>query len=256
MVIKLNSRGEDVKKIQSVIGCGQDGIFGKTTEKSVKNWQKNHGLTADGIVGNETWYKMFGTYYGQLNKTVLYNPISVHITKSNNRQIKYLVIHYTAGKTSKPGTAASERKVFLNCSSSADFCVDDRDIIQINPDPRNNYCWAVGDGKGKYGVTNANSIHIEMCSYLDNGTNVNIPNHCGWHVTDAVVDKTVALAKDIMKEYNIPLKNVIRHYDASKKLCPGIIGWNDGVIYDAITGKATSKKNNNTEWDKFKSRLS
>ena len=36
---------------------GVDGDFGSGTEKAVKNFQKEHGLTADGIVGKDTWKK-------------------------------------------------------------------------------------------------------------------------------------------------------------------------------------------------------
>ena len=32
-----------------------DGVFGAATEEAVIAWQKNHGLTADGIVGEKTW---------------------------------------------------------------------------------------------------------------------------------------------------------------------------------------------------------
>ena len=32
-----------------------DGVFGAATEAAVIAWQKNHGLTADGIVGEKTW---------------------------------------------------------------------------------------------------------------------------------------------------------------------------------------------------------
>lgn len=32
-----------------------DGVFGTATEAAVIAWQKNHGLTADGVVGEKTW---------------------------------------------------------------------------------------------------------------------------------------------------------------------------------------------------------
>lgn len=181
------------------------------------------------------------------------HPINVHISRSN-RKIKYIVVHYTAGAKSTKGTAESTRKVFLTRQASADFVVDDETIVQINPDPAKYYCWAVGDGKGKYGITNKDCISIEMCSTLQKGTSAAVPNHEGWSISDKVLDNTIWLIKHLMKEYNIPVDNVIRHYDASRKSCPGIIGWNDGILY-TTAGKKTTNKNNSEEWIKFKQRL-
>ena len=60
MLLKVGSKGEDVKKLQSKLGLTADGSFGPNTEKKVKEWQQANGLTADGIVGSGTWTKMFG----------------------------------------------------------------------------------------------------------------------------------------------------------------------------------------------------
>ena len=59
MILKIGSKGEDVKKLQSKLGLGVDGVFGPGTEKAVKKWQIDHDLSADGIVGEGTWNKMF-----------------------------------------------------------------------------------------------------------------------------------------------------------------------------------------------------
>ena len=59
MILKVGSRGEDVKKLQSKLGLSADGVFGPGTEVAVKKWQSENGLTADGIVGEGTWNKMF-----------------------------------------------------------------------------------------------------------------------------------------------------------------------------------------------------
>jgi putative chitinase len=59
MLLKLGSEGEDVKKLQRKLGVDPIGKFGPKTDAAVKEWQSKNGLTADGIVGNGTWGKMF-----------------------------------------------------------------------------------------------------------------------------------------------------------------------------------------------------
>ena len=59
MLLKVGSKGDDVKKLQTKLGTKADGDFGPGTEKLVKEWQTKNGLTADGIVGDGTWKKMF-----------------------------------------------------------------------------------------------------------------------------------------------------------------------------------------------------
>jgi putative chitinase len=61
MLLKIGSKGEDVKKLQSKLGLSPDGVFGSGTEAKVKEWQKTNGLGVDGIVGPGTWNKMFVT---------------------------------------------------------------------------------------------------------------------------------------------------------------------------------------------------
>ena len=61
MLLKVGSKGDDVKKLQTKLGTAADGTFGPGTEKLVKEWQTKNGLTADGIVGDGTWAKMFGS---------------------------------------------------------------------------------------------------------------------------------------------------------------------------------------------------
>jgi putative chitinase len=60
MILKLGSKGEDVKKLQQKLGLVSDGDFGKKTEEAVKNFQLKNGLTPDGIVGDSTWNKIMG----------------------------------------------------------------------------------------------------------------------------------------------------------------------------------------------------
>lgn len=258
--IKKGSRGEAVKKLQQILGLTVDGIFGVKTETAVKQFQSKNGLKSDGIVGPKTWEVLEKC----IDPSVIYKPLSVHVTKSTNRNPQYLSIHFTAGSNSNPGRALSTYNTFVSRSASADFVVDDRDIVQFNPDIKNYYCWAVGDTKNKYSsggslngkATNKNTISIELCSTCKPSTTtaVNTVNHSGWSFTDAVLNNGVKLAKMIMKKYNIPIERVVRHYDITGKVCPGIIGWNDEPIYD-INGKKTNNKSTSDKWLEFKKRL-
>lgn len=60
MLLKVGSTGDDVVKLQKKLGVDPVGKFGPKTEAAVKEWQKANGLEDDGIVGDNTWKKMFG----------------------------------------------------------------------------------------------------------------------------------------------------------------------------------------------------
>jgi N-acetylmuramoyl-L-alanine amidase CwlA len=137
---------------------------------------------------------------------IVKQQIRYNITKYN-RKIEWLVVHYTANY-SKGADALTHFKYFNGSdrNASADFFVDDHEILQVN-DYRSNYTWHCGDGKGKYGITNRNSIGIEMCVNSDGDFNKTLQN-------------TIELVRYLMKELNIDINHVVRHYDASRKLCP------------------------------------
>lgn len=76
MVLKLGSRGNEVKVLQEKLNLKADGIFGPLTEEAVKDFQRSNGLEVDGIVGANTLPK--------LNLSV------------NKRTIKELIVHCSA----------------------------------------------------------------------------------------------------------------------------------------------------------------
>jgi putative chitinase len=69
MLLKLGSTGDDVVKLQNKLGVDPIGKFGPKTEAAVKAWQSTNGITADGIVGDGTWAKMFSE--GQASSATL-----------------------------------------------------------------------------------------------------------------------------------------------------------------------------------------
>lgn len=53
-LLRKGSRGPWVAKMQEALGIDADGSFGPGTERAVKAWQEQNGLTPDGIVGPKT----------------------------------------------------------------------------------------------------------------------------------------------------------------------------------------------------------
>ena len=265
--LKKLDKGEEVKQLQKLLGIKDDGVFGPITEECVKQFQRAHNLEVDGIVGPKTW-AAFGVKEETTNSkcvdpSVIYAPLKYCITRTPNRTIKYIAIHYTAGASSAPGRAINMKNSWEKSRrASADFGVDDRDMVQFNPDLKNYKCWSVGDKKNPnggggqlYGIaTNGNTISIEICSNLKKGYSASKVNHEGWYYTDKALDNAVKLVKILMKKFNIPIERVVRHYDISGKICPGIIGWNNYTICEA-DGTKTNKKSDSSEWIKFKKRL-
>ena len=74
MLLKVGSKGDDVKKLQEKLGLTADGSFGPNTEKKVKEWQSANGLTTDGVVGDGTWSKMFGSTTQVVKEDVVITP--------------------------------------------------------------------------------------------------------------------------------------------------------------------------------------
>jgi len=273
--LKRGDRGDDVVALQHLLNTEGykvkiDGDYGQKTETAVKMLQKACHLEEDGICGPKTWAALgvkqkteTTTNSKCVDPSVVYAPLTSCITRVPNRKIKYLAIHYTAGASSAPGCAKSMKSGWEKRKrASADFGVDDAQMVQFNPDPRNYRCWSVGDKKNPYSgggslyriATNTNTISIEICSNLKKGTSSSKTNHEGWYFTEATLDNAVKLAKILMKKYNIPIERVVRHYDISGKVCPGLKHWNDAGLND-VNGNKVAGKNDSIEWLKFKKRL-
>ena len=174
---------------------------------------------------------------------------TINTTLKAGRKIEYIVVHYTAGVTSKSGSALNTTNYYKTTKNvSADYTVDDTTVAQYNPDIKNRYCWHCGGsfynnkGGGFFGkCTNKNSIGVEICCTNSTGK-MQTANDRSYSFTEAALNNAAELVKFLMKEYDIPADRVIRHYDVTGKPCPGIIGWN-------------LESGSEAEWLKFKSRI-
>ena len=147
-------------------------------------------------------------------------PIQQRLTPYNytamtSRDIKYIVVHYVGAIS----TAKNNADYYANnkLQASAHYFVDEKSIWQSVKDK--DRAWHCGGGlQGSSGhkfhgiCTNSNSIGIEMC--------VKKTSSGEWYFEPDTVKNTIDLVKHLMDKHNIPIENVIRHYDVTGKNCP------------------------------------
>lgn len=139
----------------------------------------------------------------QINK--YHGPYNKSVRTGGLKAIKYICVHYTGGT----GSAKNNCIYFSggNRNASADYFIDDDGIWEYNDPMQGYYTWAVGDGGGKYGITNSNSVSIEV---VNNGGPFSAKE----------ISYLTELTQHLMMQYGVPAERVVRHYDASRKQCP------------------------------------
>ena len=173
---------------------------------------------------------------------------AVHQIKYNcsNRggiPIRYIVVHDT-GNPSRGANATAHYNYFNggDRSSSADFFADDTQVLCVN-DYYKFYTWHCGDGHGKYGITNRNSVGIEFCINVDSDRN-------------KTLERTAQLVRELMQELNIPIDRVVRHYDASRKNCPQSMSGNGWAQWYEFKEKLKGEDLTMAQYEELKNEIS
>lgn len=173
---------------------------------------------------------------------------AVHQIKYNRSNrggtpIKYIVVHDT-GNPSRGANATAHYNYFNggDRSSSADFFVDDTQVLCVN-DYYKYYTWHCGDGRGKYGITNRNSVGIEFCINVDSDR-------------DKTLERTAQLVRELIQELNIPIDRVVRHYDASRKNCPQSMSGNGWAQWYKFKEKLKGEDLTMAQYEELKNEIS
>lgn len=130
--------------------------------------------------------------------------------------IKYIVIHYTGNIND---TALNNLKYYAenDRGASAHYYCDDSGIYQSVPLEHPAYAVGLGGMRKPYiknppfykKATNTNSVSIEICG-----------SRTSYEGSEKTKENAARLCAQLMKELNIPITNVIRHYDVTGKMCP------------------------------------
>ena len=135
--------------------------------------------------------------------TIVKKTGTINTTSLKGRKIEWIVIHYTAGTTSKAGSALNLAAYYLSgkAAASSDFIVDDTAVVQYNGDIANRYTWGVGSSKY---------------------TSMSTPEG-GRYYHEGLVDADVWLAvQDKFSHHHIPLRKgkVLRSWMSGLLMCP------------------------------------
>ena len=205
-ILKIGSRGEDVKAVQTALNCLPDGIFGELTAEAVRDFQASAGLEVDGIVGRKTWDALFPASTATSGKV---NPLP-----KSKRSINLIVVHCTATIEGKDYSVAEIRRWHIKRGFSD---IGYHYLIGIDGTLREgrnvNLSGAHTAGK------NAHSIGVCYVGGLDK-------NHKAKDTrTPAQKATLLQLLKDLKKMY--PKATIHGHREFANKACPCFDAFNE-----------------------------
>jgi hypothetical protein len=178
-VLKLGSKGEDVKTLQKELNITVDGDFGPITQNAVIKFQKEYGLIADGIVGPVTWNALLAGGDTDMNKGTHF--IEYMMTPGKSIQgswvpnyypgpvpKRWLMFHHTAGWDNAKATVDFWSND--NNSIGTEFVVgglhitgkdNGNDGMTVRCIPKGGYAWHASTGNTPL---HRESVGVEICS--------------------------------------------------------------------------------------------
>lgn len=138
--------------------------------------------------------------------------------RTRTESIKYIVVHFL-------GVANADNPDLYDNGYGGHFYVARNGDIYNAVDPLKGVTWHCGGGlQGSKGgtlhgiCTNNNSIGVEVgVNNPDKNPTDESPK---WYFTKESTDSLIALTRYLMSTYNVPITNVVRHFDVTGKYCP------------------------------------
>ena len=189
-IIKEGSKGSDVKLVQQKLNLQVDGVFGPITKEAVKEFQRNNGLSADGVVGKDTWKKL------------------TDLPQKSVRVINEIIVHCSATPEGKAFTTSDVKKWHLARGFSD---IGYHYVVYLDGSIH------PGRSVDKVGAhcTNHNSKSIGVCYIGGLAKDGKTPKDTR---TDAQKESLLKLLKDLKSLY--PEASIRGHRDFANKACP------------------------------------
>jgi len=234
-MLSVGSSGDDVKRLQDLLKLRHDGVFGQVTRNAVMQYQLAHGMTVDGVAGNEVWTMLqlkgmttehieldtdlqnqyFKTNFGQMIQKH-YLPKGQFLKGPTKND--YAFLHHTAGSDDPysvidawgrddRGEIATEFVIGgQNCSTGKKLY----DGVMVQAFPKGAQAWHLGTTGSGY--MNRHSVGLEICSmgYLDS----ELKTYVGFTAEDSQVCE--------LKE---PFKSRLKWHNYSDAQIEGVRDW-------------------------------
>ena len=163
--------------------------------------------------------------------------------RESTSRIAFIVIHFFGDL----GTALNVTKYFRDyyVKASAHYNIDEGPVIYQSVEDKD-VAWHCGSPVYYNACRNSNSLGIEVRPTKLDKTSLKDTDD-DWYFQEETIVNTLQLVWMLMDKYDIPLDNIIRHYDVTHKLCPRPFVGDDVNKYYNKTG--------NEMWLNFKERL-
>lgn len=178
----------------------------------------------------------------KINKNIITNG-NVCVQARTNKDINFIVVHYVGALGDAKANTDYYKSGYVG--ASADFWVGFAGDIWQGNEYRVRYSYAIGGGlQGSgphpyYGIArNSNQVSVEMCVRKRSTATMNATDR-DWYFEKATVESSAELVAFLMKDLDIDIDHVIRHYDVNAKICP------NPFVYD----------NGDTTWAEFKKKV-
>jgi len=194
MILAVGSKGPSVTELQQALSINTTGIFDASTEKAVKQYQKDNNLLVDGIVGPQTMAHIHqATATTDISETIYsatadlqvhkhYLPKEQYVDEPTDKD--YLFLHHTAGwhnpyKTVDDWAKDQRGKIateFVIGGPSVRGNDDQYDGELVHCIPQGCYAWHLGKTGSSY--MHKHSIGVELCNFsyaVDGKTYVKTP---------------------------------------------------------------------------------
>lgn len=169
----------------------------------------------------------------------------LHYGSRKGKKIEWIICHYPVA----PGCDAKWCKSFYertNENKSAHYAVSQNQTVSIVPCSLAAFHCATSGIETYCRANNYNSIGIDLMDNKLNKKSLSVKD-TDWYIPEATLDRAAFLIAYLMKQYDIPIENVVRHYDVTRKCCPRPLVGDDKNEYYKISG--------NMRWMQFKARI-